>query len=195
MHTSITKPGPELGTTTATAGDRRQSPREPVGLPAVRRRYMPPGSAGDGRPLHRLQDPPQQGTNRNIVCVRAWTANPAITKALAPFKDQGSRDEFPFASSYESAAMTKDVNGNPKPHVTTGAACALVTADHSGTGGKDEATDWNKVSVVGKFKASDLCVRSHVPLKLNRGVGTAYRGFIQSDRLINKGPFWVSVTP
>ncbi len=149
------------------------------------------------KPLHRLTDPilsGPNGNNREIICKDgSFTPDPTITAALAPFNDNDSCDEYPFASTYESGAMEDGADGNPKPFVTTGADCAQVTADHTNTTNTYEATDWVSVTV-NSTTGSDPCIRGHIPQKLNSYVGGVYRGLIGTARLIDKDAFWVQVT-
>lgn len=152
------------------------------------------GLQGVGQPLHRLVNPLLQRKNRRVICGN-FVRNGAITAALAPYKDRDTCDEFPFASTYESGAMTTDVNGNAKPHVTNGNSCAQVTAVQTGTSGRNEAADWFTTQVNSVPSDAVPCVRGHVPGKLNSGVGNSYRALISTDRLINKDAFWLTVTP
>jgi hypothetical protein len=153
------------------------------------------GLKDTGAPLHRLGDTIVRDNNREIICDKSFVRDSAITAALAPYKDRDSCDEFPFAATYESGAMVDGVNGQPKSFVTTGADCAQVTAVQTDTSGTNEATDWFSTDVIGTPLNTLPCVRGHIPLKLNSGVGGAYGSLIQADRLIDKDPFWVTVTP
>jgi hypothetical protein len=149
------------------------------------------GLRGVGQALHRLIGGKR---NRYVICRRGWKSNPAITKALAPFKDKDSCDEFPFASSFESGAMAIGANGKPKPHVNSGAACVQVTAVMSAAPtGASEATVWHGITVSGHPSRTDPCIRGHVPNKLNGGVGVAYSVLIRTQRLVNKDAFWLAV--
>jgi hypothetical protein len=150
------------------------------------------GLRGEGQPLHRLISS-AQSTNYRIICRTDWKASEALNKALMPYKDKDSCDEFPFKSTYESGAMKTGVNGKPKPYVTTGANCAQVTAVQTGKTG-NEPEDWPKVSPIGTSSGTEPCVRGHIPLKLNSGVGGAYISFCNSNRIVDKDAFWVSVT-
>ena len=152
------------------------------------------GLQGIGAPLHRLVDPILQANNREVICDSSFVPNAAITAALAPYNDTDSCDEYPFASTYESGAMVDGVTGAQKPFVTTGANCAQVTANQTGTSGNNEAADWATTSVVGSPSGTEPCVRGHIPGLLNSLVGSAYSALITTRRLIDKDPFWVSVT-
>ncbi len=153
------------------------------------------GLRGVGAPLHRLVDPILQENNREVICDSSFVPDAAITAALAPYSDTDSCDEYPFASTYESGAMVDGVTGAPKPYVTTGANCAQVTANQTGTSGSNEAADWATTSVLGSSSGTEPCVRGHIPSLLNSLVGSAYSALIRTQRLIDKDPFWVSVTP
>lgn len=154
------------------------------------------GLQGTGQPLHYLSDSVVQADNRGVICgASVFTADQAITNALQPYGDQDSCDEFPFASTYESGAMPDDVYQRPKPYVTSGADCAQVTAVQTGTSGAREAPDWSVTQVSRSPSGTEPCVRGHIPLKLNTGVGGAYGNLIQQNRMINTDAFWVQVTP
>jgi hypothetical protein len=152
-----------------------------------------------GNPLHRLGDQTAPGNNRSVICDDSFTPDSAMTAALTPYStpsrpETDSCDEFPFAATYESGAMTTGADGSAKPHVTTGADCAQVTAQHTGTSGDDEPGDWNTITEIGTPAGSEPCVRGHVPLRLNTGVGGAYGRFSRNNRLLDKDPFYVQVT-
>lgn len=101
-------------------------------------------------------------------------------------------DEFPFAASYESGSMEEDVNGDPKPYVTSGAYCAQVIAEKTASTG-DLATDFPKVRTLVAPTGLEPCVRGHIPYSLNTGVGSTYQVTIRASRLISQDPFWVDV--
>lgn len=147
------------------------------------------------QPLHRLTDSVLSGNNREVICGDgSFTADSTITAALAPYNDTDSCDEYPFASTYESGAMVDGADGNPKPYVTTGADCAQVTANHTATTNTYEATDWSSVTVTATT-GNNPCIRGHIPNLLNSHVGSEYSALIRTNRLIDKDPFWVEVTP
>lgn len=154
------------------------------------------GLQGTGQPMTYLGDSITATNNRQVICQDgSFSPDPSITAALAPYSDNDSRDEFPFAASYDSGAMAEDYYGNLKPYVTTGAACAQVSAVQTGTSGTNEAVDWNTTVVDGTPSGSEPCVRAHIPQKLNSGVGGAYGRFVQPpNRLIDGDNFWVAVT-
>ena len=77
--------------------------------------------------------------------------------------------------------------------MTNGGACAQVTAVEIANPTGNLATDWNQVQSIGTPPASAPCVRGHIPLALNTGVGTAYSGFISAERLLDGDQFWVQV--
>jgi hypothetical protein len=92
--------------------------------------------------------------------------------------------------------MADDVNGDPKPYVTTGDDCAQVTAERTGcTNNPDNlAADWPAITVDGSPPPSEPWVRGHIPSRLNSSVGGGYGSFVQTQRLVDKDPFWLSVT-
>jgi hypothetical protein len=149
-------------------------------------------------PLHRLVNPTQQSSNRATVCGSSFTSDATITADLAPYNDTDSCDEYPFASTYESGAMATGADGNSKPFVTTGTDCAQSTANYTPVTDPNETPvepqEWATVTI-NADTGSEPCIRGHIPNKLNGGVGTEYRTFIQQERLIDKDAFWVEVTP
>jgi hypothetical protein len=146
------------------------------------------GLKGNGDPLRRLNNP-RAGTpadNRKVICERRWRPFAPWHAGSVTMGD--SCDEFPFAGTYESAAM-------PPSPVANGAECAQVKAKQTSNTGNDPARLWNDVVVIGTFSPHDKCVRGHIPLKLNVDLGRqAYLALIRSDRLIDEDPFWVAVT-
>jgi hypothetical protein len=151
------------------------------------------GLQGTGEPLHRLINASDQKHNRYVICQNgSFTASAALNKALKPYDDTDSCDEFPFASSYESGAMKIGVNGEDKPYVTTGADCLQVTTVKTGSTG-DEEKDWSTVQPIGTPDFSLPCIRGHIPLSQNTGVGGAYVTFGNQNRLVDKDPFWIAI--
>ena len=146
------------------------------------------GLQGVGQPLTRLANQATQRSNRTTICgTSVFTPDPALDTALVPYKDQDSCDEFPFAATYQSGAQTG---------VTSGTACAQLTVVQTGTSNNpdNEATDWAAVTTTGTPTLTENCVRGHVPLALNSKAGGAYGRFVQANRLLNMGKFWVAVT-
>jgi hypothetical protein len=58
----------------------------------------------------------------------------------------------------------------------------------------EKAGKWNAVEPLGKYSASDKCVRGHIPLSQNKLAGSKYGGFVGSERILPGDPFWVMVT-
>jgi hypothetical protein len=147
------------------------------------------GLQGAGQPLTRLANPKTQMANRNKICQDgSFTPDPTITADLSPYNDKDTCDEFPFAATYQSGAQ----NG-----VTTGAQCAQLTSDQTGTSGTNEAADWLFVAddpTVPAPTLTESCVRGHVPGKLNSPLGGEVGRFVQKNRLIDRDGYWVSVT-
>ena len=142
------------------------------------------GLQGVGQPLTRLASAVIGNRNRRIVCRDGSFRN--LGAAIGGNDgDRDSCDEYPFAATYQSGAL----NG-----VTTGSQCAQVTAVQAGNSGH-EAADWPTVAPIGTVTTNEACVRGHIPLRLNRNAGLAYARLILSDRLIDRDPFWVAVTP
>jgi hypothetical protein len=141
------------------------------------------GLRGTGKPLTRLTSSKAIDSNRKIICETDWKAfSPWVSGSIT---DKDSCDEFPFASTYQSGAM----NG-----VTTGKECAQVEAVKTSSTGTI-AHIWNAVKPIGTFSKNARCVRGHIPITLNTGLGrVSYRNFIKAVRLLNKDPFWINVT-
>lgn len=134
------------------------------------------GLQGEGEPLERLANASEQNANRTTICNSTFTADPSIT--------DDSCDEYPFAATYQSGAL----NG-----VDSGSQCAQVTADED-TSGTTLAQQWPTVSVVGTYGGSEACVRGHIPLDLNTGVGSGLGLFAQNQRLLDGDQYWVAIT-
>lgn len=99
------------------------------------------------------------------------------TVAFVPKPDivpDDSCDEFPFASTYQGG--------------TDGAQCAEIVPLLEN--GKWEIYEADPARPV---KYTEPCVRAHVTLPMNRLAGTAYTNLIQSQRLVEKDPFRMSV--
>jgi hypothetical protein len=130
---------------------------------------------GSEKPLRRLANAGVASHNRSIICNSTF-----ISGSTGVASD--SCDEYPFAATYESGAL----NG-----VTSGAQCAQVTAVRTASTGTT-AHQWDKIRVI---SAGDgLCVRGHIPLSLNTGVGSALGTFTIANRLIDKDQYFVTVT-
>lgn len=128
-----------------------------------------------GSPLHALTNPIAQEDNRNTICNS--TFGPGTTGVI-----NDSCDEYAFAATYESGAL----HG-----VNNGASCAQVTAVRTSTTGS-VAQQWGAIRVISL--GDGKCVRGHIPLSLNTGVGGALGNFTIANRLIDKDPYTVSVT-
>ncbi|WP_206319953.1 hypothetical protein [Streptomyces zingiberis] len=117
--------------------------------------------------------------NRNAICgTNKFTEDPNV--------QEDTCDEFPFAATYESAAL----NG-----VSHGKDCAQVTAVRAGTTG-DLPRDWPTVTPIGTITGTEKCVRGHIPSKLNTDLGgQAYSTFIKSQLLADGDGFWLSIEP
>ncbi len=146
------------------------------------------GLQGVGQPLTRLANQATQRSNRTKICgASVFTADPTLNTALVPYDDQDSCDEFPFAATYQSGAQTG---------VTSGTACAQLTVVQTGTTNNqdNEAADWAGVTPTGTPTLTENCVpgTSRSPSTRKRGVHTIR--FIQANRLLISGKFWVAVT-
>jgi hypothetical protein len=136
------------------------------------------GARNSGQPLHRLQSNADKAKNRNAICGSTkFTKDPSIPEDTC--------DEFPFAGTYESAALNGIDNGND---------CAQVTAVQAGSSG-NLALDWPTIRVIGSFSGSEKCVRGHIPSDLNTDTGGAYGNFVVNMRLADEDPFWLNVAP
>jgi hypothetical protein len=122
-----------------------------------------------GPPLHRLADPGQTNANRNAICDGTFVPDPNVPS--------DSCDEFPFASSRESGAMSG----------LTGADCAEVEPVFDPSSGVWVVNVLNGIVNAG-------CTRGHVPLSQNSAVGGALGNFITENRVLDRDPYLVQVT-
>jgi hypothetical protein len=143
------------------------------------------GWYGHGKPLTRLAGQTAANENRKVICGRQWTAYPAWTADGGKVRQSDSCDEFPFAASNESGGGS----------VANGAACVQLRAVNTNDKGGTPATIWTRVETIGSVNHKAACVRGHIPLSLNTGLGRdAYKAFIKATRLLNNDPFWVGVS-
>ncbi|MDX3359763.1 MULTISPECIES: hypothetical protein [Streptomyces] len=134
------------------------------------------GLPGSGQPLHRLQKSTEQRKNRTAICgASKFVPDPGIP--------DDSCDEFPFAGTYESAAL----NG-----VDDGRNCAQTTAVNTGSSGYLPA-DWATIIPIGAHSGTEACVRGHIPSSLNSDAGGGYGNFVKAARLADGDPFWLNV--
>jgi hypothetical protein len=92
--------------------------------------------------------------------------------------------------------MEDGADGNPKPYVTTGADCLQVTAIQTGITNTDEAADWSIATE--PSPGDEPCIQGHIghiPNLLNSLVGSQFSALTVTNRVIDKDPFWVQVTP
>jgi hypothetical protein len=128
---------------------------------------------GTSNPLTRLANPTVQAANRRAICRDGTFTRPS------PPVPNDSCDEFPFAASNQSGAQLG----------LTGAQCSEIVPSY------DPATGTVSVIVIHSNPA-DRCVRAHVALTLNNGVGRILGGtFTPGQRLLDGDPYWVDITP
>jgi hypothetical protein len=120
-------------------------------------------------PLHRLADQTQAATNRAQICDSTFNPDPNVPN--------DSCDEFPFAASYESGAMSG----------LTGVDCAEVEPVYDSVQGVWTVNVLNGIVDAG-------CTRGHVPLSQNTAVGGALGNFIVQNRILDGDPYTVQVT-
>jgi hypothetical protein len=133
------------------------------------------GLEGQGQPLHRLADDAQAAANRRVICDS--TFNP-----VDPPVEDDSCDEFPFAATRESGALTG---------ATSGAQCAQVTAVRNASPGLPLMLRWPTVQPLGTPTGTERCVRGHIPALLNTGLGGALGRFTQENHVFDSEAYWV----
>ncbi|MGI5506346.1 NucA/NucB deoxyribonuclease domain-containing protein [Lentzea sp. CA-135723] len=79
-----------------------------------------------------------------------------------------SCDEFPFAATKQGGSMN-------------GPDCAEIIPSNNGT-----------VTVLKPAGSTTTCMRAHVPLPQNRDVGGDLGQFVQGQRILDDGPYWVT---
>ncbi len=137
------------------------------------------GLAGRDRPLTYY---PMGNAHRAVVCNMSGTGK-FVSMGKAIGGNDGSSDscdEYPFASSGQSAA---------EHGVKNGGECAQVEAyqPHPVSephGPKYLARDWSAVRLIETYSKGALCVRGHIPSALNSLVGSAFSAFIKAERLL-----------
>ena len=125
---------------------------------------------------------PMGNAHREVVCNMSGDGK-FVTLGKAIGGNDGSTDscdEYPFASSGQSAA---------EHGVKNGGECAQVEAYephpvNEPHGRKYLAKDWSAVMPIGTYSKDALCVRGHIPSALNSLVGTAFSKLITAQRLL-----------
>jgi hypothetical protein len=141
------------------------------------------GLKGKGAELTRASG--TADANERVICRGFKKQGTVIVKGGKNDKD--SCDEFPFASTGQSGAPQL-----VKEH-KTGAACVQLQAVRTANSGS-EAAQWGNVKVIGTPDYGAVCVRGHIPLRLNSSTGGSYGTFIEDQRLFAGDGFWVAVT-
>ena len=139
-----------------------------------------------GSPLHYRKP---DSTTRGKMC-NSFTPDEEMNSALALYNDKDSCDEYPFFGSYENPAVPKSTNGS----ISDGNECAQLTAVQQPEQSGNEALDWRSVVPLDSPTGIELCVRAHIPSKLNSTAGGSFGRLVSGSRLVDKDPFWVVVT-
>lgn len=158
------------------------------------------GLDGQGDPLRYIgadvlapgSDKKMNQANREVICPTSWTRNQKATLSPELNKTSGedtwSCDEFPFASSYQSAGMPTEWGGlNPNP-VTSGDACVTTYAK------KDSDGKWrlhlDERSPVPTWNES--CGRASMSNNQNTQSMQPFGAFINENRLIDGDSYWLN---
>jgi hypothetical protein len=132
-------------------------------------RTLPDQWGYDGSPLSRLANDTLALANRRAICEDgSFVKDPAVTN--------DSCDEWPFARSRESGAMLG----------IAGADCAEVEPIK-------QDGQWIIQPIRKPLTYDERCMRAHVPLNLNEGVGGALGYFTQNFRLLDYDQYYVQV--
>jgi hypothetical protein len=133
---------------------------------------------------------PTGNVNREVICNKSGKGK-FVSMGKTISGNDGSTDscdEYPFASTDQSAAQHGVKNGGE---------CAQVEAYEPNPGGphgpKYLARNWSAVRPIGEYSKKALCVRGHIPAALNSLEGTRFSSFITAVRLLNEDPFFVKV--
>ena len=126
---------------------------------------------GRDTPMGRLPDDKIKDVNRRAMCKDGtWVADPRV-------QPQDSCDDFPFAGSWESGAMFG----------LTGASCAQVRPFIDPVSGR-----W-VIGIYGTITYAERCIRGHVDLLDNDGVGGDLGRYAQAQRLLDRDSYYVIV--
>ncbi|MFF0714367.1 golvesin C-terminal-like domain-containing protein [Streptomyces bauhiniae] len=128
--------------------------------------------------------------NRNVICPEGWAQNEPVT--LSPElssnnNDQPSCDEFPFAASYESAAMPKTWGGKNSSPVTSGDQCVNTRAV-KGSDGK-----WRMVMNPNYPVPTwtESCGRAAMSLNQNSQSMSLFPTFRRNNRVVDGDGYWL----
>ncbi|GAB2606548.1 hypothetical protein GCM10027168_44260 [Streptomyces capparidis] len=130
------------------------------------------GAEGAGEPLERLADEEQSRKNRDLICPNEWVPDLEVPDP--------SCDEYPFASTYQSAGMQG----------VEGWRCEQLTSTRVIVDGVP--SDWVLIPVVNSNPKAP-CIRATTPLGQNSAVGGDLGRFTQEQRLLKKDKYWTSV--
>jgi len=142
----------------------------PAALNVAFANYYLPDGWGYLQPIARLADPNEQRANRDWVC------NDGTFVRYPDFVPDDSCDEYPFAASYMSARFL----GVP------GADCAEIMVLFNGSTGNYDLYEVRK-----PLTYAERCVRGHVQLSLNEGVGGLLGSFTRTQRLLDGDYYYV----
>lgn len=133
--------------------------------------YLPGAWGTQSNPLHRYSGRARQRANRSVICGTSsgWTTVTTVT--------DDSCDEFPFAATTESGAL----NG------LTGPDCAEIEPI------QDPVTGTWSVLYNEPVTYTEGCVRAHVTLGDNTGLGRALGTFTVLNRVLDGDPYYLTV--
>jgi len=131
-----------------------------------------PDKWGKSTPLRRLADPAIQNTNRAAICDSTFVPDPTVVGG-------DSCDEFAFAATYQSGNLLGQ----------TGSTCAEIRPYI------DQVTGTWAIAPAGRgWNGTERCVRGHVTLAENTGVGGQLGRFTTAERLLDYDEYWLTVT-
>jgi hypothetical protein len=124
------------------------------------------GRYPSGGKLLRLNNSTQTDKNRAAMCA-----------GFVALNSSDSCDEFPFAATYESGNMLG----------YTASQCSQIAVE-----GYSSVSGWVYVEYPG-YSASQHCGIGHDNINDNSTAGGWYGNLIQTNRLLDKDPFWVGI--
>ncbi|MBD0708611.1 MULTISPECIES: hypothetical protein [unclassified Streptomyces] len=127
--------------------------------------------------------------NRDVICPQSWVRSPLATMSpeLGP-NDVPSCDEYPFASSWQSAAIPKVWNGQNQKSVADGSGCANTIAQ------RDASGLWHLIPDPREHLPTwtEPCGRSSMSNNQNSQSMAGFGGFITRNRLLEGDAYWVN---
>ncbi|MEV5952500.1 Tat pathway signal protein [Streptomyces sp. NPDC051987] len=128
--------------------------------------------------------------NRDVICPDGWAQNEPVTlspELSSSNDDKPSCDEFPFAASYESAAMPKTWGGKNSSPVTSGDQCVNTRAV-KGSDGK-----WRMVMNPNYPLPTwtESCGRAAMSLNQNSQSMSLFPTFRRNNRVVDGDGYWL----